>query len=98
MFCRTYVCVHIHVCSAIGGQKRVLDPLEVELQEAMSHHVGPGTLAPLTAEPSFHSLISILKSGSNLALVATHFHPTLTPISLSPPIRCFCRSKPWGTH
>lgn len=30
-----------HVCAcAHGGQKRVWDPLELELQMIMSHHVG----------------------------------------------------------
>ena len=30
------------VCSAQGGQKRASDPLELELQMAMSHHEGGG--------------------------------------------------------
>lgn len=31
-----------HVCRAHGGKKRALDPLELELQLAVSYHVGAG--------------------------------------------------------
>ena len=31
-----------HACSARGGQKRALDPLELELQKTVSFHVGAG--------------------------------------------------------
>lgn len=38
----------IHACSACGGQTRVSDPLDVELQAVVSHHVSawikPGPL------------------------------------------------------
>lgn len=40
-----FVCMHVcgpHVCSAHGGQKRVLDPLGLKLQMAVSHYVGAG--------------------------------------------------------
>lgn len=47
-----YIYVHIHVYSGLGDQKRLSDPLELELHRVMSHHVGSGTLVPLTAEPS----------------------------------------------
>ena len=39
---------HVHVCTSRGsgtveGQKKALDPLELELQASVSHHVGAGT-------------------------------------------------------
>ena len=36
--------MHIYVCvpGACGGLKRTLDPLELELWTAVSHHVGLG--------------------------------------------------------
>jgi hypothetical protein len=38
--------VHVWLCTlcvqARGGQKRALDPLELELQMVASHHVGAG--------------------------------------------------------
>lgn len=36
--CKCAVCL----CSDHVGQKRVLDPLELELQTAVKHHVGTG--------------------------------------------------------
>jgi hypothetical protein len=36
-------CMYVHCIRDLGGQKRVLDPLELELQTAVSHHVGAGT-------------------------------------------------------
>ena len=44
---------------ANGGQKRVPDPVELELQIFVSHHVGAGNGTPqllLTAEPSLPSV------------------------------------------
>ena len=37
-------CVPVHKCmpDACGNQKTVLDPLELELQKVVSHHVGTG--------------------------------------------------------
>ena len=37
------------MCSAFGGWKRVLDPMGLELQVVVSHHVGAGNLAELSA-------------------------------------------------
>lgn len=37
VFTIIYICAQ-HACSV--GQKRVLDPLELELQTVVSHHVG----------------------------------------------------------
>jgi hypothetical protein len=31
-----------HVCSILGGQNKVLNSLELELQMVVSHHVGTG--------------------------------------------------------
>ena len=41
------VCVHVYYihAGARGGQKRVLDPLEVELQMFVSYHIGSGKQA-----------------------------------------------------
>ena len=33
------------VCSALEGQKRALDPLKLELQVIVSHHMGAGNQA-----------------------------------------------------
>ena len=44
--CECLACMHVyvpHVCSAHRGQKRALDPLELELQEVVSYHVGTET-------------------------------------------------------
>lgn len=46
-FCRIYFMFECFACTmcvpgAGGGQKRVLDPLELELQVVGSHHVGVG--------------------------------------------------------
>lgn len=38
--CFTLMYAVHHVPSALGGQNRVSDPLELELQAAVSHHVG----------------------------------------------------------
>jgi hypothetical protein len=40
--------VHMYLCTTcasgpLGGQKRVLDPLKLELQTVVSCHVGAGT-------------------------------------------------------
>lgn len=45
-----YIYVHIHVYSGLGDQRRLSDPLELELYRVMSHHVGSRILVPLTAE------------------------------------------------
>jgi hypothetical protein len=42
----------LHVCSTLGGQKRVLDPLEQELEMAGSCHVAAGTEYSHVEEPS----------------------------------------------
>lgn len=34
--------ITLHVCSAHGGQKRALNPLDRELQVVVTHHVGDG--------------------------------------------------------
>jgi hypothetical protein len=47
----------MHVCglyvySALGGQKRTLDPLELELRTVVNDHVGAGnSLTPLQEQP-----------------------------------------------
>lgn len=40
----TYLSVKPHICAwyVPGGQKRALDPLKLELQTIVSHHVGAG--------------------------------------------------------
>lgn len=38
-----FACIHVsisHVSSVCGGQNWVLDPLELELQMVLNHHVG----------------------------------------------------------
>ena len=35
-------CMCVHVPDLRGGQKRTFDPLELELQTVVSHHVGAG--------------------------------------------------------
>jgi hypothetical protein len=40
-----FICLHVCaacVCSTYRGQKRALDPLELELQMVVSHHVCAG--------------------------------------------------------
>ena len=38
-----FMCVHVLCeCGTSGGQKRALDPLELELQMVVSHHVAAG--------------------------------------------------------
>ena len=51
----------MHACSAHGGQKRAVEPLEVELQTVVSCHVGARNQTQVleeqlvfSAEPSFH--------------------------------------------
>ena len=39
MLCLCIICV----ANAYGGQKRALDPLELELQTVVGHHVGAET-------------------------------------------------------
>ena len=41
-FSRTYACVPSCTHDALSGKKRMLDPLEVELQRVVSYYVGPG--------------------------------------------------------
>jgi hypothetical protein len=47
----TVFCLHVvhapHACSAQGGQKRALDPLELESQLVMGYYVG------VASEPRF---------------------------------------------
>ena len=66
------VCVS-HVCSAHGGHKRALGPLELELQMVVSHHVSAknGTESPARA-------VSALNHGaiSPVFLIMYHFLPT----------------------
>lgn len=40
-FAFMYVCAP-HVCSACEGQMKALDRLEMQLQTAVSHHMGAG--------------------------------------------------------
>ena len=48
-----FVCVY-HICDDVhGGQKRVLAPLELELQVIVSHYVGARILGPLQEQPVF---------------------------------------------
>lgn len=39
MFACVYICIP-HSCIAYVGQKATLDPLELELEVVVSHHVG----------------------------------------------------------
>lgn len=53
------------VCSSFGGQKKVLDPQELELQTAVSHCVDLGTeprsfARAASAEPCLQPLTSAL--------------------------------------
>jgi hypothetical protein len=41
-FSFNYVCLFILECSIHGDQKRVLGPLELEVQGVVSHHIGAG--------------------------------------------------------
>ena len=43
-YIRMYVCICTCMLSAQGGQKRALDPLELEQQLAVGHHVDDGNL------------------------------------------------------
>lgn len=57
-----YVCA-AHVGNAYGGQKRAMDPRELELQTVINYHVGAGngtessgrTVSALAIEPSLQS-------------------------------------------
>jgi hypothetical protein len=40
-----------HACSAHGGQKRTTDPLKLNLQMVVSHHVDAGNPGPLWEQP-----------------------------------------------
>lgn len=42
-YCASCLCTTTHVHGALGGQKRTLDPLELELEMVVIHHVGAGT-------------------------------------------------------
>ena len=50
-----FACMHVcglYVYSALGGQKRTLDPLELELRTVVNDHVGAGnSLTPLQEQP-----------------------------------------------
>lgn len=47
-----------HVCSAHGGEKRALDPLEQELQLVVSYHVGAGVQKePVSSAREANSLL-----------------------------------------
>jgi hypothetical protein len=53
MFCLC-VCA-LHVYSAQGDQKRVSDPLGLNLQIVVSHHVGAGTQTLVPSKSSQYS-------------------------------------------
>lgn len=58
----TDVCVP-HVCNAHESQKRMLDPLELELQTVMGPYAGHGSLTPdLRHAASVLNLLSHLSS------------------------------------
>ena len=39
-----HMCIYaLHACNALGGQKRALDPLGLEIQVVVSCHVGAET-------------------------------------------------------
>lgn len=43
IFCACVAVYYVYVLlSVLGGQKKVLDPLEVELRMTMSYHMGAG--------------------------------------------------------
>ena len=59
MYACVYVCVCMYVCMCVcvhmntvahGGQKRAPGALVLELQKAMSHHVGAGNRSHLLEE------------------------------------------------
>lgn len=57
-----YICAP-HAYSDHGGQKRTLNPLELELQMAVSHHVCPGNSVPLEEQPSLQPQILLFFFG-----------------------------------
>ena len=52
-FAYVYACVP-HACNARGCQKWALEPLGLELQMVVSHHVGSGNQAPGPGVVSHH--------------------------------------------
>lgn len=75
-----YLCIYLcttcmpTACTTTGGQQRVLDPLELELQMVVSHCVGTGNQAQVLCKNKCSRLLS-----PGLELLSLCLPGTVTP-------------------